>query len=156
RAEIAHRVPNVSGRGGGGGVLVDGGHEISPLNTVIPGRCEASSYGAQLRTSESRDSGSGPSDHPGMTKGKGRRRTSRTHRLDIVAVGIEQERGVVGRAVVVPMSGSAIVAAAGFQALGMEFSDRGMVGCAKGDMRAAILQALLQIEPQRRLALRAE
>src|SRR6185312_13483787 len=34
---------------------------------VIPGRCEASSYGAQLRTRESRDSGSGPSDHPGMT-----------------------------------------------------------------------------------------
>jgi hypothetical protein len=34
---------------------------------VIPGRCEASNYGAQSRTRESRDSGSGPSDHPGMT-----------------------------------------------------------------------------------------
>src|SRR5581483_10234835 len=30
------------------------------FNTVIPGRCEASNP-------ESRDSGSGPSDHPGMT-----------------------------------------------------------------------------------------
>src|ERR1700710_2782465 len=30
-------------------------------NAVIPGRCEASSP-------ESRDSGSGPSDHPGMTE----------------------------------------------------------------------------------------
>jgi hypothetical protein len=33
---------------------------------VIPGQCDASNSGAQLRTGESRDSGSGPSDHPGM------------------------------------------------------------------------------------------
>jgi len=33
---------------------------------VIPGRCEASNYDAHLRIGESRDSGSGPSDHPGM------------------------------------------------------------------------------------------
>jgi hypothetical protein len=32
---------------------------------VIPGR--EANYGAQLRTGESRDSGSGPSDRPGMT-----------------------------------------------------------------------------------------
>jgi penicillin-binding protein 1C len=42
--------------------------------TVIPGRCTASNYGAQLRTGESRDSGSGPSNHPGMTEDGGRTR----------------------------------------------------------------------------------
>ena len=35
---------------------------------VIPGRCEASNYDVQLHIGESRDSGSGPSDHPGMTR----------------------------------------------------------------------------------------
>src|ERR1700755_791786 len=40
---------------------------VAFLSAVIPGRCAASNYGAQLRTRESRDSGSGPSDHPGMT-----------------------------------------------------------------------------------------
>ena len=35
---------------------------------VIPGRCEASSYDEQLHIGESRDSGSGPADHPGMTE----------------------------------------------------------------------------------------
>ena len=34
---------------------------------VIPGRCEASNSDVQLHIGESRDSGSGPSDHPGMT-----------------------------------------------------------------------------------------
>src|SRR6202049_716063 len=36
--------------------------------TVIPGRCEASNYDVQLHIGESRDTGSGPSDHPGMTR----------------------------------------------------------------------------------------
>src|SRR5215470_13251571 len=36
-------------------------------SAVIPGRCGASNYGARLRPGESRDSGSGPLDHPGMT-----------------------------------------------------------------------------------------
>src|SRR5712671_2498321 len=35
---------------------------------VIPGRCEASNYDVQLHIGEARDSGSGPLDHPGMTK----------------------------------------------------------------------------------------
>src|SRR4029077_17153138 len=34
---------------------------------VIPARCEASNYDVQLHIGQSRDSGSGPSDHPGMT-----------------------------------------------------------------------------------------
>ena len=41
---------------------------MADFNGVIPGRCEASNYGAPLRPRESRDSGSGPSDHPGMTE----------------------------------------------------------------------------------------
>src|SRR6185437_2925247 len=71
----------------------------------------------------------------------------RTHRLDIVAVGIEQERGVVGRAIVMAMSGRAVVAATGLQALGVKLPDRGMIRCAKGDMRAGVFQPLVQIEP---------
>src|SRR5882724_6939340 len=35
-------------------------HGLMTIGAVIPGRCEASNP-------ESRDSGSGPSDHPGMT-----------------------------------------------------------------------------------------
>src|SRR6266481_1473318 len=38
------------------------------IASVIPGRCEASNYNVQLHIGESRDSGSGPSDHPGMTE----------------------------------------------------------------------------------------
>src|SRR4051812_6753557 len=78
----------------------------------------------------------------------------RAHRLDIVAVGIEQERREIGRAVVVAMTGGAVVATAGLQALGMKLFDGGMVGRAERDMGAIILQALVQIEPERRLALR--
>jgi len=40
---------------------------IENLSFVIPGRIEDANYDAQLRIGESRDSGSGPSDHPGMT-----------------------------------------------------------------------------------------
>jgi DNA helicase II / ATP-dependent DNA helicase PcrA len=35
---------------------------------IIPGRIEDANYDVQLHIGESRDSGSGPSDHPGMTK----------------------------------------------------------------------------------------
>src|SRR3954451_14596147 len=62
--------------------------------------------------------------------------TSRAHRLDIVAVRVDQERGIIGRAVVGAQARAAIVAAAGFQALGMEAFDRGMVGRAECDMGA--------------------
>src|SRR6185437_9842545 len=72
------------------------------------------------------------------------------------AVGIEQEGREIGRAVVVPVSGGAIVTAAGLEALGVKFLDRGMVRGAKGDMRAGVVQALVEVEPQRRLALRPE
>ncbi len=39
----------------------------APLSSVIPGRIEDASPEVQLHIGESRDSGSGPSDHPGMT-----------------------------------------------------------------------------------------
>jgi hypothetical protein len=43
---------------------------------VIPGRIEDANYDVLLHIGESRDSGSGPSDHPGMTgKYKTRRPT---------------------------------------------------------------------------------
>jgi hypothetical protein len=37
------------------------------FEAVIPGRIEDANYDVQLHIGESRDSGSGPSDHPGMT-----------------------------------------------------------------------------------------
>ncbi len=40
------------------------------VSFVIPGRALARTSDAQLRIGESRDSGSGPSDHPGMTDGE--------------------------------------------------------------------------------------
>ena len=59
----------------------------------------------------------------------------RTNRLDIVAVGIDQERRVIGRAVIGARSGAAIVAAAGFEAFGMKLLDRRMIPGAERDMR---------------------
>src|SRR5579864_3700358 len=88
---------------------------------------------------------------PGMTTWVGS--DLRAHRLDIVAVGIDQERGVIGRAVVGARAGAAIVAPAGLQALAVEFRDRRMIGGAERDMRAFALQTLVKIEPERRRAL---
>ena len=66
----------------------------------------------------------------------------RANRLDIVAVGIDQERGEIGRAVIGARAGAAIVAAAGLQPLGVEFLDRGVVGRAERDMGAGAGQPL--------------
>src|ERR1700690_3975592 len=49
------------------------------------------------------------------------------NRLDVVAVGVDQERGKIARAVVGPRAGRAVVAASGLDALAVEFADRGMV-----------------------------
>ena len=59
----------------------------------------------------------------------------RTNRLDIVAVGINEKRCVISRAVVGARSGAAIVAAAGFQAFGVKLLDRRMILGAERDMR---------------------
>ena len=45
----------------------DLGAQAVTLLSVIPGRVEDANYDVQLHIGESRDSGSGPSDHPGMT-----------------------------------------------------------------------------------------
>src|SRR5258705_12875149 len=70
--------------------------------------------------------------------------------LDIVAVGIDQERGVIGWAVIGARAGAAIVAAAGFQAFGMEFVDCGMILGAEGDMGSGAGLAVMQMQPERR------
>src|SRR5258708_19797349 len=77
----------------------------------------------------------------------------RTHRLDIVAVGVGQESRVVSRAVIGARSGAAIVAAAGLEAFGVKFSDRGMVGRAERDVRAGAPNSLLPVHPPPRLPL---
>jgi hypothetical protein len=87
-----------------------------------------------------------PGTRPGMTA------VLRADRLDIVAVGVDQERGVIGRAVVGARSRAAIVAAAGFQALGVEFLDRGVIRRRECDMRAGAFGVLGEVKPQRRLA----
>src|SRR2546426_11448045 len=81
---------------------------------------------------------------------------SLAYRLDIIPVGIDQERGVVGGAVVLARARAAIVAAAGLDALGVEFLHRVMVFRAEGDMGAIRLLALVQMQPERGRALRAE
>src|SRR5665647_228017 len=84
------------------------------------------------------------------------KRYLRTNRLDIVAVGIDQERGVVSGAVIGPRAGGAVVAAAGLHALGMEFLDRGVVGRAERDMGPGSRRPLLLKQPQGRFALGPE
>ena len=69
----------------------------------------------------------------------------RVDRLDIVAIGIDQKRGKISRAIVLARTRRAIVAAAGFQPCAVEFSDRSMIRCAEGDMGAGTGRPLVQI-----------
>src|SRR5690348_15115442 len=78
------------------------------------------------------DSGPIASRCPGMTVDGWRE--LRAHRLDIVAVGIDQERGVIGRAVVGARARAAVVASAGLQPVAVEFCDRPMIGRPKRDV----------------------
>src|SRR5882757_3106718 len=93
-----------------------------------------------------------PQDDGGMCGGS----DLRTHRLDIVAVGVDQERGEIARAVILAMTGLAIVTAAGLEALGVKLLDRGVIRRAEGDVGAAVGLAVVRIEPERGLALGAE
>src|SRR5579863_579079 len=79
--------------------------------------------------------------HPGMTL-----LALRTHRLDIVAVGIDQKRGEIGRAVIGPRPGRAIVAAAGLRAGIVKLPDRGVIGTAERNVGAGD-RPLVPIEP---------
>src|SRR5258708_5475942 len=77
--------------------------------------------------------------------------------LDVVAVGIEQEGGVVGRAVIGAQPGTAVIAPAGLDPGAVEAVDGGAIGRAEGDMGAGTRGALARgVEPQRRLACRTE
>src|ERR1700733_5444378 len=80
----------------------------------------------------------------------------RTNRLDMIALGLDQERGEIGRAVIRPRTGSTVVTAAGFGAGAVEFPDRRMVRGAEGDMGACASRFFVRIKPQRGFALRPE
>ena len=80
----------------------------------------------------------------------------RANRLDIIPVGVNQKRRVVSRAVIRAWPCAAIVAAAGLQALGVEFLDRGMILGAEGDVGAGAGLAIMQMQPERRGALGAK
>src|SRR6266851_927661 len=73
----------------------------------------------------------------------------RANRLDVVAVGINQERRIIGRAVVGPRAGAAIVAAAGLDAVRVEFLDRRVIGRAERDVGARWGRPLVRIKPER-------
>src|ERR1700731_1183535 len=81
------------------------------------------------------------------------RLTLRANRLDIVAVGIDQERRKIGRAVVGPRAGATIVAATGLDAVWVKFPDRRVMGCAERDVGPRRSRPLVGIKPERRLAL---
>src|SRR3569623_3149608 len=81
---------------------------------------------------------------------------SRANRLDIVAVGVEQKRSEVGRAVILACSGAASVAAAGLEALAVEVFHGVVVLGAESDMDAVGLAALVEMQPERRRALGPE
>src|SRR6266700_3986791 len=78
----------------------------------------------------------------------------RTHRLDIVPIGIDQERREISRAVILAMTRRAIVTTAGLQAFGVKPLDRGMVGRAEGDVGAVSGFVFVQMQPECGLALR--
>src|SRR5262245_63474385 len=72
------------------------------------------------------------------------------------AIGVDQERRVIGRAVVLARTGAAIVAAAALQALAVKLFHGVVVLGAEGDVGAVRFPSLVQMQPERRLALRAK
>src|SRR6266446_1041288 len=76
----------------------------------------------------------------------------RAHRLDIVAVGIDQKRGEIARTVIGARAGAAIVVASGLQSRAVKLPDRGVVGRAERNVRAGRGWPLVRIKPERRLA----
>src|SRR3569623_3015300 len=67
-------------------------------------------------------------------------------RLDVVAVGIDQEGGVIGGAIVLAQPRRAVVPAARRQPRRVEGIDSGAAGGAKGDVDRADGPALREIE----------
>src|SRR5262249_42222655 len=74
-------------------------------------------------------------------------------RFDIVAVGVEQESGVVGWAVVGAQSGLPVIAPADLETLRVEAIDRGPVAGREGDMASAWRRTRGAVQPQGRFAL---
>ena len=58
-----------------------------------------------------------------------------THRLNVVAVGVENEGGVIVGVIMGPQAGRAIVSPAGMQCCDMEGIDAGPVGGDDGDVQ---------------------
>src|SRR5687768_6346081 len=76
------------------------------------------------------------------------------YRLDVVAVGIEHEGAVVGRVVVRPQTGSAVVAAAGGDRRLVECVHGGPIGAGEGNVQRA-RQASIR-DPELRLPVTPE
>ena len=148
RAKIAHRVPDVGGGGIEGNVVVDGGHGFNPCvsqdGQSFVGWAKARWRRAHHLFLNGILSGGHASLCPPYGTGG---RTSRANRLDIVAVGVDQECGIVGRAVVLARTGRTVVAAAGFQAICVKFADRGMIFGAEGDMGAGRNRSFMKVQP---------
>src|SRR5262245_58534227 len=68
---------------------------------------------------------------------------SRADRFDVVAVGIEQEGGVISGAIVGAQTGAAVIAAASLEAGGVEAIDGGAIEGAERDVRTRTRRAWL-------------
>jgi hypothetical protein len=78
-----------------------------------------------------------------------------THRLNVVAVGIENEGGVIVGVIVGPQAGSAIVSSASMKCCNVEGIDTGSVDCDDGDVQRPFEPAFAA-DPEVRLAGLAE
>src|SRR5215831_10394029 len=87
---------------------------------------------------------------PYWTTCVGGRQLACAHRLDVVAVGVKQERGVVGGAVVGAQPRPSVVPTSGLEAVLVEAVDGSPVGRAKRDMHARPGRAVAGREPKRR------
>src|SRR5215469_1242481 len=71
------------------------------------------------------------------------------HGLHVVAVGVEQERGVIVRTVVLAHAGGAVVAATCLEPFAMERIDRGTARGGERDVHQRMRQLRIRIQPQR-------
>src|SRR5436853_6057891 len=83
-------------------------------------------------------------------------RSREADRLDVMAVRIEQEGGVVAGTVIGAKARGAVVAPAGCQALGVEAIHGRAARRTESDVRGAAHGTLVRIQPQGRLALWTE
>src|SRR5882757_7811878 len=115
--------------------------------------CNCTSEGASLAAKLMRASILRWASEPALVRSKPE---LRANRLDIVAVGIDQERGEVGRAVVGAGPCATVIAASGLHALAVKFLDRRVIGRAERDVGASSGRSVMCIKPERRFALGPE